>query len=189
MKNLKDIAFTFTGHTLRFKVENNPEGNCAVIQTKDISESPGAIAGETLYKISNYEVPPHQLLSKDDILLLSKGTNNKALLYSGSYQYAVATSAFTIIRLKSTNLLPGFLTWYLNSKAAQDYFNTNRAGTTTLNLSKQALDQLELPVPPIPIQEKMLNLINTAQQYRHLLDEYNHSIHLFTETILQKQIK
>lgn len=189
MTFLKDIAFTFTGHTIRFKVENNPGGDCVVIQTKDISERFAGIDANALNKIFVAEVPPHQQLNKDDILLLSKGTKNRAILYSGSHQYAVATSAFTIIRLKSTHLLPGYLAWYLNSKPAQDYFNANRAGTTTLNLLKQAIDQLEVPVPPVQLQEKMLNLINTTQQYRYLLEEYTHHVHLLTETILQKQIK
>lgn len=128
------------------------------------------------------------MLKRSDILILSKGYTNKALLYEGQFAPAVAVSAFTIIRLHSVQLKPEFVTWYINSTGAQEYFSMHRAGTTTLNLSKKAIDELPVPIPPLEKQEIMMKLVTQYELYTNLVAEYERNIRLLVDHILNNQL-
>jgi restriction endonuclease S subunit len=187
--NLSDIAEVFTGHTLREKVQHDPDGECAVIQLKDLSFTPNICIKNPPFRISSqHGIPKNQLLKRGDILILSKGYANKALLYEGQFAPAVAVSAFTIIRLHSSDIKPEFLNWYINSTAAQEYFSMHRAGTTTLNLSKKAIDELPVPVPPLAKQEIMMKLVNQYELYTNLVTEYERNIRMLVDHTLNNQL-
>ena len=188
MKRIADLATAFTGHTLRGRMENNPDGDCAIIQAKDLTTGGGVQFRNTPYKIFLQEIPPSQLLKKGDILLLSKGTNNKALLYDSQFTHAAATSAFTVLRLTTTQLKPAFLAWYINSPQAQEYFGSQRAGTTTLNLSKKAIEELPVPVPPLLKQELMIKLVKQHALYTSLLEEYQQNLQLLVNNVLNSRL-
>src|ERR1044072_3633161 len=79
--NLSEIADVFTGHTLREKVEHDPHGKFTLIQLKDLSITPSVIIKHPPFKISSPDVPQKHILRPGDILLLTKGSTNKALLY------------------------------------------------------------------------------------------------------------
>lgn len=134
------------------------------------------------------DIPLRQLLRKGDILLLSKGSNNKAILYEGQFKNAAAASAFTVLRIKTNHLRPEFLVWYLNGAKAQEYFNANRAGTTTLNLSKKAIEELPVPIPPLTKQELMLKLVAQYEKYKNVVAEYERNTQLLVENILHNHL-
>lgn len=183
------MAEVFTGHTLREKVKHNSNGECSVIQLKDMLFAGNISIKNPPFKISlEHGIPKNQLLQQGDILILSKGSSNKAILYEGQYAPAVAVSAFTIIRLHSNHIQPKFLTWYINSGMAQEYFSMHRAGTTTLNLPKKTIDELSVPVPPLEKQELMMKLVNQHELYKSLAAEYENNIRLVVEHILNNHI-
>lgn len=186
--NLFEIADVFTGHTLREKVEHNPAGKYTLIQLKDLSFTPSIFIKHPPFKISMRDIPKKQVLKNGDILLLTKGSTNKALLYEKQYEPALAVSAFTIIRLHTDHLKPAFLAWYINSSEAQEYFNMHRAGTTTLNLSKKAIDELSIPAPSLEKQELMMKLVDKYELYKSLATEYENNIRLLVEHTLNNHL-
>jgi restriction endonuclease S subunit len=186
--NLFEIADVFTGHTLREKVEHDPDGKFTLIQLKDLSFIPNVTIKHPPFKISSKDVPKRQVLKKGDILLLTKGSTNKALLYERQFEPALAVSAFTVIRLHTDHLKPEFLAWYINSSEAQEYFNMHRAGTTTLNLSKKAIDELSIPSPSLEKQELMMKLVNKYELYKSLTAEYENNIRLLVENTLNNHL-
>ena len=188
MNRILDLATVFTGHTLRGRMENDPNGDCAIIQAKDLTTNGTVKFRNSPYKIILKQVPPAQLLQKGDILLLSKGTNNKALLYDAAFPHAAATSAFTILRITNNQVKPAFLAWYINSPQAQEYFSTQRAGTTTLNLSKRAIEELPVPVPPLLKQELMIKLVKQHQLYASLVDEYQQNLQSLVNNLLNSRL-
>jgi restriction endonuclease S subunit len=186
--NLFEIADVFTGHTLREKMEHDPEGKYSLIQLKDLSFTPNVNIKHPPFKISSQDVPRKQILKSGDILLLTKGSTNKALLYERQYEPALAVSAFTIIRLHTDCLKPEFLAWYINSAEAQEYFNVHRAGTTTLNLSKKAIDELSVHIPALEKQELMMKLVTQYELYKSLTAEYENNIRLLVENTLHNHL-
>ncbi len=187
MPQLKDIAHTFTGQTFRSRVEDDPLGECSVIQVKDLSADYNKLE-HSPHRMSLNNVSDGQILRKKDILMLTKNNKNRALLYEATFQKAIAVSVFTIIRITNSDISPAYLTWYLNSKTAQDYFASNRVGTYTQNLPKNSLELLEIPVPPKMRQEAIVQLIEQYEAYKEIQLEYESNINLLIDTILKKQL-
>lgn len=187
-EKLSHLANVFTGHTLRGKMQHDPNGDCTVIQLKDLLIAGSVSLKHPPYKTSLGDIPAHQVLKKGDILIISKGSGNKALLYDGQYAPAVAVSAFAVIRPTKQQLKAEFLTWYINSSGAQEYFNAQRAGTTTLNLPKKAIDDLLVPVPSLEKQELMMKLVTQYEIYKGLVAEYEHNTRLLVEQTLHNHL-
>lgn len=98
------------------------------------------------------------LLRDGDILLISKGENNRACLYHKTIGQAVASSTFFVFRLRESNLLPAFLQWYLNTAYMQEMFAGLSKGTQIASLSKKTLADIEIPSPPLETQREILDI-------------------------------
>lgn len=189
MKNLNELAHIFTGHTVREKLDAEFVGDCSLIQGKDIDIATGKLT-DSLQKISSFTLPPIQILQPNDILLLSKGASNKAILYEGQFEKAAAVSAFIVIRLTTTHVIPEFLVWYLNSQIADEHFNFYRLrGSTTFNLPKTGVDTLNVPLLPMEKQKQMLNLISSQDRYNKLMADILRNTNLLTNQTLKKNLK
>lgn len=186
---LRNIASLHTGHTIRSRQEIDPDGDCVFIQVKDWEALESAASRESITsRIVSKDLPDIQILKDQDILIVSKGTNNRAILYNGQFPMAVAASFFTIVRLRSERIKPAFLVWYINSPKAQEYFTANRAGTTTLNLSKKAIEDLPVPIPSLENQERIIRLADTHAHYMRLMNEYRHLTTRLVEGFLNNQL-
>jgi hypothetical protein len=144
-KKLIEIADIFTGQTFRKKVENNPNGQVSAIQMKDFNDSYTAILGKP-NKIAFQDISENQLLHKDDILFLAKGNHNSAFLFDYHYD-AVVVSLFFVIRIKSKDVLPSYLTWHLNNHTTQNLLMSAREGISVSNIKKSFMDELEVEIP------------------------------------------
>jgi len=167
---LKKISRIDTGRSFRHRIEDNPNGNCWVIQMKDISKDRLSII-DSPHSILIDEVNPNQLLKRGDILFMAKGNNNFAVLYD-SDQPAVAVSLFFIVRPDPQKVHPEYLTWFLNSSIAQSYFQKRRLGASVGNIRKDALESLEIQLPNLEEQKQVAKLNKLMQKERILTHKY-----------------
>lgn len=99
------------------------------------------------------------LLRTGDILLASKGDYNYAVQYRGLIDKAVASSTFIVVRVRDqSQLLPEFLTWYLNHPGTQLFFKDRSKGSAITSLAIGAIADLAIFVPPVPKQKIILKL-------------------------------
>ena len=167
---LNKISQIDSGKSFRHRIESVPDGECLVIQMKDISSDYSSIVG-TPDSISLDGIGSSQLLNNGDILFMAKGNNNFATLYQ-SEQPAIAVSLFFIIRPDKTKVLPEYLTWFINSSKAQAYFGQRQLGTSIKNIRKDALAQLEVDVPEMSKQKQIAELNNLMHTEKYLTQEY-----------------
>lgn len=166
---LGQLASLRTGYTFRGKaVEPFEEGKVAVLQPKDIAEGRlgTSLAGVTEYEINH--LPTHRL-EPGDILIANKGVKFNTFLYTGSPANAVATSALFVITAHAGKILPAYLNWYLNQLPAKDYLAANASGSTIPSITKSVLTRMEVHVPPMVIQEQIVEFIEAAEKEQELL--------------------
>lgn len=159
---LYQIANIFSGYSFRDKVEDNPTGSVTVIQMKDLINHYSEI-GLDLVKIASKDISDKHLLRKGDVLFVSKGSNNFALVYDGTNK-AIASSVFFVIRLKHIEIDPYFLAWYINQENAQAYLHTGKEGTGVTNINKATLENLEVEIIPL---EKQQHLLTVHELWKH----------------------
>jgi restriction endonuclease S subunit len=132
-------------------------GNTFAIQLKDLSKHYSEIS-DYPHRIKNAEVPQKQFLQKGDVLFISKGTNNFALVFDKDYS-AVAISVFFVLRIQNKIVDPYYLAWYINQEKAQGYLHTGKEGTMITNINKATLENLEIEIPSAE-KQKIINEIN-----------------------------
>lgn len=150
---LKNIAEIFSGHTVRGRVESDPTGDVYAIQLKDLAKHYSQIT-DFPHQIKSTGVPKNQILQKGDILFVSKGANNFALVFDKEYP-AIAISVFFIIRITNNKVDPYYLAWYINQDKAQGYLHTGKEGTMITNINKATLENLEIEMPSLQKQNKI----------------------------------
>jgi restriction endonuclease S subunit len=160
-----------------------PKGEIVYLQAKHFDENGELV--ETLYPDLNADgkIEKH-LLRKGDVLFAAKGTKNFAAWYKGDNLPAVASTSFFVIRLKDRNVLPGFLTWFLNHPNTQFLLKREARGTSIASISKSVLAELEIPVPGIQFQELILKIYHLRNKEKKLKLQ----IENFREKQIQQQI-
>jgi restriction endonuclease S subunit len=143
------------------------KGEIVYLQSKHFDEN-GELA-ETLYPDLNADskIDKH-LLRKGDVLFAAKGTKNFAAWYENDNIPAVASTSFFVIRLQDKNVLPGYLSWFLNHPETQSFLKAFARGTSIASISKAVLTELEIPVPTIQKQELILQLFKLRNKEKNL---------------------
>lgn len=167
---LKDVATITSGYSFRTKIQNNPEGDTYVIQMKDINEGKTAIINIP-HMIDAKKVDDKHLLLQGDILFMGKGANNFAVCYDVNFKPAIAASAFFVIQPKQDIVNPKYLCWYINSRRAQSFIESNRAGSYIPNVNKRVLEELEIIIPPIDTQNSIAELSQLITKERNLISK------------------
>lgn len=128
-------------------------------------------------------------LRRNDILFKNRGSNNTATLYDLEWGNAIASHQFLIIRITSPAVLPGYLKWCINSKSAQSHFKQHATGATTLLIQKKALEELEVLIPDIETQKKIVTINLLHERERELMNRRIELREKKIETIMSECIK
>ncbi len=168
-KMLKEIAEIRAGYLFKQGISPENSGNVKVVQLKDI-DSRGVLNIQGIQTVNLEKLNTDDLLSAGDVLLKAKTNYPVASVVSDISENTIATAHYFIIRLKTSEVSPGYLAWYLNQKPAQSYLNKNSGGTRIRVINKQTLEALEIALPDIEIQKRIEEVFNLQQREHDLLD-------------------
>lgn len=174
--SLKEIAVIQTGVFARPKTS----GEVVYLQAKDFDQN-GSLTAQIQPGLKFGDVSQKHLLKPGDVLFAAKGSKNFAAVYESHNPPAVASTSFFVIRLITGQCLPGFLGWYLNSQPALSYLKELAKGTSIPSISKQVLESVVVPLPPLAKQQTILDI--SALRKREL------SLQMEIETLREKQIQ
>lgn len=175
MIKLHNIATIQTG----VFAKNSPTPNALYLQQSDFDDN-GDLRSTAQPAIFTDNVK--HLLTAGDLLLASKGNNNICVVLPKMEQQSVASPSFLVIRLHDKSAtLPEYVAWYINLPTTQKVLATQARGTSIMSLSKATLGELEIPIPPLGIQKKYIELSQLqkreqqlyeaiAERRKHLLD-------------------
>lgn len=170
IKALGDIAEVRTGFTFREKIgELSTSGNAHVAQIKDVR---GTLEATNTTALRAHQLPKIQWQGKDKafvspgaVLLPSRGAKGGYFRASCLMQDpqselpVVVTSQFLVITPKP-GILPEFICWSLNRPEMQHVLSQGAGsqGTSLVMLNTKAAKSLELTVPDMTIQQKIVHL-------------------------------
>lgn len=184
---LGDIATIRSGYTFRGAIEPVPDGDVRVLQIKDLEldwqgdhDALPAINWEQRVK------PP--FLEQGEVVFATRGNRNVSAVYHGDIP-VVVTSQFFIITLKrkENEIAPEYLCWVLNHPRTQQKFK--RSGTNIQLITKAALLDVEIPIPPVHTQRQLIELQRIWQEEDKLISKLQNNRHQLELGILQKLLK
>ena len=118
------------------------------------------------------------LLKDGDLLFAAKGLNNFAVVYNNGIGKAVASSSFIVIKLNEENketIQPDYLAWFLTHHKQIKLVHQQQLGTTIPSISMKQLAELEIDIPPIEIQKRIVSVHQLREREKELtsrIEEY-----------------
>lgn len=163
----------------------DPEGEVAYLQTKDCTDS------VVLKLASRVQLTPKMqknLLRQGDVLFAAKGVNYLSVVFREPEQ-AVASTSFFVIRLQSSAVTPEYLCWFLRHPSAMAYFKAHQVGSATPLIHKPAVENLEIPVPPLNQQRIIVEVSQLSRRARELQQQIIEKRAALMQQLLMNKIK
>lgn len=177
---LADIADVRTGFPFRGKVMDDPSGNLAVVQMKDVSDA-GLLDAGSYLRIKEVSAHSRHLLKQGDVLLQSRGAKFPAGVVDAEV-HGIAALGLHVLR-PGERLLPEYLAWVMNHPTTREALRSIARGSYIPFLSKADLADLKVPVPSIQTQRQIVEVARLEQetarlsaQLQNLRDEYSAAV-------------
>lgn len=188
-KKITEIADIQLGYQFRKKIEPADDGTNWVIQIRDFDENHILMKNE-LSRVKIDGTAEKYLITKDDVLFLSRGQRNWATAIIDDLTSTVAVSHFFVIRTKPHAVLPEYLAWYINQAPAQEYLhNIARRGTHMPLVPLSAFSGLTVALPDIGTQRKIIELSRLMEKEKKLLASLQEKRTQLINAICLKAIK
>ncbi len=114
-------------------------------------------------------------LQSGDILFAARGNNNYAVAVTTGASnlriQAVASPHFYIIRTKGSDVLSEYLTWLLNQRPSQRYFEQNAEGSVAKSIRRTVLENCPVIIPSLSKQRAIVGLSQKLLQEQRFLEQ------------------
>lgn len=169
--SLVDIADIRAGYPFRGAIDALDEGDVGAIQMRNVDEA----IGVDWNAIARVKLPSQRsadLLVNGDLIFTTRGRRNFALALDNIPCAAVCSPHFFVIRVfDDTQIIPAFLAWQINQRSCQDYLQQAATGSHILNITRGAIESLPLALPTLAMQRALMEVVDTAQNERRILNE------------------
>ena len=154
MVQLKDIATIQTG----VYIKPSPHAETLYLQLSDFDKD-GNFIDRIVSHVSIPAKNDKHILSPKDLLFAAKGSNNMCIITPETNKTCVASPSFIVIRIKNKEkILPEYIAWYLNSPIIQNLLSNYALGTAIKSITKNILEDLEIPIPSVERQKAYIAL-------------------------------
>jgi restriction endonuclease S subunit len=167
-KCLKEISEIIAGYTFREALKSDPRGETQVLLAKNINDD-GSINYPELIRVNLTLPRTNAFITKNDVLLSSRGVF-RAGVFVKEPEGIIAASSLFILKIKDKNVLPKYLSIYLNSEAGQNSIQKILTGSTIKTILRGALEELSIPVPSLAIQKMIIEISDNWQEREKLLN-------------------
>lgn len=182
---LKQLAQVTLGHSFRSRLERVDDGNVLVIQMKDLSEDNRLLKSD-LVRTDLAEPKERHLVKPDDILFSPRGRISYSVLIDRDIGTAVSAAPLLRLRPRRDKVIPAYLCWFVNLPATQAWLAGRATGSAVRTVGKQALENLEVAVPPLERQRRIVELAALAADEQRLLRELAGKCKQYMERMLTR---
>lgn len=187
MEHLKHVAKILIGYQTRAGIPGNPDGTYKLIKGKDLHRT-GDLDCSNLLTFTPDQTPKYGLIEPEDILFQARGIEHFAYCVEKPSPNLVASSTFYIIRADKENVVPQYLTWWINQIPAQQFFESSPQTANISFIKKGFLSELPVPVPDIEIQKLVCKTIMLARDEAALHRDIAERRIQLADTLCLKQI-
>ncbi len=164
-----EIQFGFQARERRYARAGNRHGSHSLIQIKDVDNA-GNLLADQLSKITPTGNVDRYLVTKGDILFLSRGQNNIAITIRQLLENTLASYYFYILRVDPTRVLPEYLAWFINQPSAQAFFGSAGQGSLMKMVPKSTFEELEIQLPSLNTQKAIAELDLLQKKEAHAME-------------------
>jgi restriction endonuclease S subunit len=133
-------------------------GSCRLVRISDVSQD-GTWVNTEFARIGPAEpIRDDHFLRSGDVLFPNRGTRTTAIIFRAEQPRVIAGAQFFVLRPHDASVLPEYLAWFLRTEDSARHFEERRKGTYVQIVERRDLEELELPLPPLEIQRKIVEV-------------------------------
>ncbi|MGD0884903.1 MAG: restriction endonuclease subunit S [Thermodesulfovibrionales bacterium] len=125
------------------------------------------ITSKKFEDLEGFQVRPN------DILTTTMGTIGRTCVVPSDIGQAIISSHLLKISPNLTMVDPTFVAKYISSEVAQHYLDRNSHGIVMKGLNTSIIKKLPVPLPPLPTQHKIVEILEEASNLRNLRQQAN----------------
>lgn len=164
---LRDICDIQIGYTVRRRIRRAQNG-ILTVQLRDVPPN-GSVDPAGLTRLLVEAAPERFLVGAGDVLFRSRGESNTACALDDRFQEpALAMLPLFILRPDRNIVLAEFVAWAINQPRAQRHFDRFARGTNMRMIPRAALTDLEVTLPGLDVQRRVVALDALARRERTL---------------------
>ena len=184
---LKTIAKIQSGHISRGRIEPLDDGDFHLLQARNVDAESLSYRVDTMVRFNPTKSGKDWVLKKGDLLFMARGARNFTLLIEELPDDVLAAACFFIIRIKSRQVMPEYLFWYLNQEPVAHYLHRySGRGVHMPIVKRDVLENIDVPVPPLETQKRVTQMAVLMKKEQLLLQELAHKRkNLITKTCLR----
>ncbi len=166
--SLSTLATIRSGFPFRERVEHVDAGDVRILQIRDLRLNRVLKAIDLpLVKSPRGRVT---VLEPGDIIIPARGEHYRAVSFTLS-EPTLASSQLLTLRVTSDTVLPSYLCWALNQPGPQHTLRNESRGTNMPLLTRQGLGAVQVPLPSLGTQQKIIDLQQLWEQEQQLTQQ------------------
>ncbi len=166
---LSKIATIQSGYHSRGQIEPFEDGSHFLFQARDVDGENLTYRTDALIRFNPDLSRTDEALKKNDILFMARGARNYSVLLEEIHDFTLAAACFFIVRVSDAKLLPAYLFWYLNQPPVERYLVRHSGrGVHMPVVRRSVLEKLDIPLPNLEIQKKIVELEALRKQEEEL---------------------
>ena len=164
---LRDICTVQIGYTVRRRIRRAQDG-VLTVQLRDVPPN-GRVDPAGLTRLQVEAVSERYLVGRGDVLFRSRSESNTATVLDDRFQEpALAMLPLFILRPNRDVVLAEFVAWAINQPRAQRHFDRFARGTNMRMIPRAVLTYLQVTLPGLDVQDKVVALDALARRERTL---------------------
>jgi restriction endonuclease S subunit len=156
-KYLSDLATVISGVPFRSRIENQHDGQIAVIQARDLSET-GEVRIATSARVKSLPGSSEASLRSGDVLFQPRGARFSVGILVDQPMPVAAAAPLLTLRCDLTQIDPEFLVLFLQLPRTQAVLKNAAVGTHIPQVPRWELTNLPVDLPDLVNQKKLVEL-------------------------------
>ena len=144
------------------KAEYKTTGNYMLITGTDFTTSYTINYDSCVYVSEDrYSQDSKIQIKNGDVLITKDGTLGKVAQVNFLPMPATLNGGVFVVRPKDNSLLPRYIMHFLLSDHFQKVVDQQKTGSTISHLTQALFSRLQIPVPPLPVQEEIVRILDS----------------------------
>jgi restriction endonuclease S subunit len=173
MIRLDQVVHLRTGAPFRERIEHDAHGKFLVVQGKDVG-SHGNLILDGMVRVTdapNKKAP--DTLRQGEVIFQTRGVSYRAAVVPSVSVPMIAAGSLCILSPDPARITPEYLVFFLNLPAAQTALRQMATGSTIPNLRRSAIEQLEVPLPNLSDQRRLVELAALVRKQSDIAERIN----------------
>ncbi len=140
-----------------------------------------------LLRTSQINAKDSQFVRKGDLIFRARGQTNTASLVEEDIDSAIV--AAPLLHVRTTQVNPEYLQWFLNLPRTQRQLAELAVGTALQLISKANFESICIPIPPAELQNKIVELAKLKRREQALLAKISELESRYLDAALMEAVR